>query len=183
MKGLSVFVAGLLLTGCATIRPGGPQATAELKNAKGEGVGTARFWEDAGGVRITTQVKGISPGKHGTHLHAVGKCDPPDFTTAGPHFNPGGKKHGLKNPAGPHAGDLPNLEVAADGSGRFEYVTKTVTLGPGPTSLFDADGSALVVHANPDDDVTDPTGNSGGRIACGVITKVAGSVGTPKSGY
>ena len=183
MKGHSVFVAGLLLTGCATMQPGSPQAMAELKNAKGEAVGTANFWEDANGVRITVQVKGISPGKHGTHLHAVGKCDPPDFITAGPHFNPGGKKHGLKNPAGPHAGDLPNLEVAADGSGWFEYVTRTVILGPGPTSLFDADGSALVVHANPDDDITDPTGNSGGRIACGVITKAAASAVTPKMGY
>jgi Cu-Zn family superoxide dismutase len=148
-----------------------PQATADLKNARGETVGAASLWEDAGGVRLAVQVRGIPGGRHGIHIHAVGKCDPPHFTTAGGHFNPGGKKHGLKSPAGPHAGDLPNLEVATDGAGRLEYVARLVTLGSGPTSLFDPDGSALVIHAAPDDETTDPTGNSGGRIACGVITK------------
>jgi Cu-Zn family superoxide dismutase len=118
-------------------------------------------------------VKGLPSGKHGFHLHAVGKCDPPEFTTAGAHFNPGRKRHGLKSAQGPHAGDLPNLEVGADGSGKLEYVTKLVTLGSGPASLFDADGTALVIHANPDDDVTDPTGNSGGRIACGTLRKAS----------
>jgi len=171
MKSLSLFVAGLMLTGCATMPAGSPQATAELKNARGEAVGTASFWEDANGVRLAVQVRDISPGRHGIHIHAVGKCDPPEFTTAGGHFNPGGKKHGLKTPAGPHAGDLPNLEVGTDRTGRIEYVTRLVTLGAGPTSLFDADGSALVIHANPDDETTEPTGNSGGRIACGVLTK------------
>jgi Cu-Zn family superoxide dismutase len=140
-----VVLAGLMLGGCATLMYGGPQATADLKNAKGEVVGTASFWEDAGGVRIIAEVRGIPPGKHGFHVHAVGKSDPPDFTTAGGHFNPGGKKHGLKSPQGPHA------------------------------------GSALVLHANPDDEVTDPTGNAGGRIACGLITKVAGAAG--RAGY
>ncbi len=171
MKSLSLFVAGLMLTGCATMPGGSPQATAELKNARGEAVGTASFWEDANGVRLAVQVRDSSPGRHGIHIHAVGKCDPPEFTTAGGHFNPGGKKHGLKTPAGPHAGDLPNLEVGTDRTGRIEYLTRLLTLGPGPTSLFDADGSALVIHANPDDETTDPTGNSGGRIVCGVITK------------
>ncbi len=183
MKGLSLLVAGLMLSGCAPMQSESPQATAELKNAKGETAGTANFWEDANGVRIAVQVRGISASRHGIHLHAVGKCDPPDFTTAGGHFNPGEKKHGLRTPDGPHAGDLPNLEVAADGTGRLEYVTKLLTLGGGPKSLFGANGSALVVHANPDDDVTDPMGNSGRRIACGVITKAVGSAWTPKSGY
>ena len=171
MRLLSVFGAALMLTGCATMPAERPQATAELKNAKGETVGVASFWEAAGGVRIAAQVRDMSPGRHGIHIHAVGKCDPPEFTTAGGHYNPEGKKHGLKSPTGPHAGDLPNLDVASDRTGRFEYVTMRVTLGPGPTSLFDADGSALVIHANPDDETTDPTGNSGGRIACGVLTK------------
>lgn len=175
MRQHSLIVLGLMLSGCATMQAGSPQATAELKNAKGEAVGSASFWEDANGVRVAAQVRGISTGRHGIHVHAVGKCDPPEFTTAGGHFNPGGKKHGLKTPVGPHAGDLPNLEVGADGTGRLEYANRRVTLGSGPTSLFDADGSALVLHANPDDDTTDPTGNSGGRIACGVITKAAGS--------
>ena len=178
-----IFVLALILAGCATLQYGSPEATAELKNAKGEVVGTARFWEDANGVRIMVQVRGISPGKHGTHVHAVGKCDPSEFTTAGGHFNPGGKKHGLRSPVGPHAGDLPNLEVAADGTGQLEYVTKLVTLAPGPTSLFDTDRSALVVHANPDDDITDPTGNSGGRIACGIIRKAPQPTPRPSSGY
>ncbi len=171
MKTLGILGVGLLLAGCATSQYGSPQATAQLKNARGEAVGTASFWEDASGVRILAQVRGISPGTHGIHLHAVGKCDPPEFTTAGGHFNPGNRKHGLRNPEGPHGGDLPNLQVAADGQGRLEYLTKLVTLAAGPTSLFDADGAALVVHAGADDEVSDPAGNSGGRIACGVLTK------------
>ncbi len=171
MKTLGILGVGLLLAGCATSQYGSPQATAQLKNARGEAVGTASFWEDASGVRILAQVRGISPGTHGIHLHAVGKCDPPEFTTAGGHFNPGNRKHGLRNPEGPHAGDLPNLQVAADGQGRLEYLTKLATLAAGPTSLFDADGAALVVHAGADDEVSDPAGNSGGRIACGVLTK------------
>ncbi len=171
MKTLGILGVGLLLAGCATLQDSSPQATAQLKNARGEVVGTANFWEDAGGVRILAQVQGIPPGTHGIHLHAVGKCDPPEFTTAGGHFNPGNRKHGLRSPEGPHAGDLPNLQVAADGKGRMEYVTKLVTLAAGPTSLFDADGTAVVVHAGADDEVSDPAGNSGGRIACGVLTK------------
>lgn len=171
MRPFSLFVTGLMLAGCATMPVASPQATAELKNTRGETVGTASLWEDASGVRIVAQVREFSPGRHGFHIHAVGKCDPPDFTTAGGHYNPEGKKHGLKSPAGPHAGDLPNLDVGTDRMGRLEYVTRLVTLGPGPASLFDPDGSALVIHANPDDEATDPTGNSGGRIACGVITK------------
>jgi len=183
MKALGGLLVGFMLSGCATMQYGTPQATAELKNAKGDAVGTANFWEDANGVRIAVQVRGISAGKHGIHIHAAGKCDPPGFMTAGGHFNPGGKKHGLKNSAGPHAGDLPNLEVAGDGTGQLEYLTKLVTLGAGPNSLFGPNGGALVVHANPDDDMTDPTGNSGGRIACGVIMKAAGSAVTPKTSY
>lgn len=177
MKGFAVLVLGLALTGCATMQPGSPQATADLKNTKGEAVGTASFWEDAGGVRVRAQLRGLSPGKHGFHIHAVGKCDPPDFMSSGGHFNPGGKKHGFKSQAGAHAGDLPNLEAGADGTASFDYVAQTVTLRAGPTSLFDADGSALVIHANPDDEVTDPTGNSGGRVACGVVRKATASAG------
>lgn len=183
MKALWLFVSGLMLGGCAILQFGSAQATAELKNANGEVVGTAGFWEDASGVRIVAQVRGIPTGKHGAHLHAVGKCDPPEFTTAAGHFNPGGKKHGLRSPAGPHAGDLPNLEVGADGAGRLEYVTRLVTLASGPTSLFDADGTALVIHADPDDEVTDPTGNSGGRIACGIVRKAPERTERRSPGY
>ena len=173
MRRLGIFAAGLMLAGCATTPFQNPQATAELKNAKGEAVGVARLWEDEGGVRFYADVRNIPAGKHGLHLHAVGKCDPPEFTTAGGHFNPEGKKHGLANPDGPHAGDLPNLDVAANGTGQLHYHVRRVTLGAGPASLLDADGTAVVIHANPDDNTTDPTGNSGGRIACGIIGKVS----------
>jgi Cu-Zn family superoxide dismutase len=117
------------------------------------------------------EARGVPPGLHGFHIHAVGKCDPPDFSSAGQHFNPTGKQHGALNPAGSHAGDLPNLNVGPDGVGRLETTTEQITLGTGPTSVWDADGSALVLHAAPDDFKTDPTGNAGARIACGVITK------------
>ncbi len=170
-----VISIGLALAGCASLQYGSPAATAELRNAKGEVVGRASFWEDAKGVRIVAEVQGIPAGAHGIHLHAVGKCDPPEFTTAGGHFNPGGKKHGFSNPAGPHAGDLPNLRVGPDGKGRLEYVATQVTLGAGATSLFGPDGTAVVLHARPDDDVTDPSGDSGARIACGIIRKGTGA--------
>ncbi|HSC72104.1 MAG TPA: superoxide dismutase family protein [Candidatus Methylomirabilis sp.] len=173
MRRLGIFVAGMMLAGCATTPFQNPQATAELKNAKGEVVGIATLWEDEGGVRFYADVRNLPAGKHGLHLHAVGKCDPPEFTTAGGHFNPEGKKHGLANPEGPHAGDLPSLDVTANGTGQLHYLVRRVTLGTGPASLLDADGTAVVIHANPDDNITDPTGNSGGRIACGVIGKVS----------
>jgi Cu-Zn family superoxide dismutase len=121
-------------------------------------------------VRVAVTGYRLPPGGHGLHIHAVGRCDPPDFTSAGGHFNPGGKQHGRSNPAGPHSGDLPNLVVAASGEAGLDITTKAITLGPGPNSIL-AQPTALVVHANPDDDRTDPTGNSGGRIACGVITR------------
>jgi Cu-Zn family superoxide dismutase len=108
---------------------------------------------------------------HGIHFHAVGRCDPPDFMSAGDHFNPTNRQHGQRNPQGPHAGDLPNLTVEANGTATYQATNALVTLGPGANSLLDADGSALVIHADPDDDVTDPAGNSGGRIACAVIAR------------
>ncbi|TMA12186.1 MAG: superoxide dismutase family protein [Deltaproteobacteria bacterium] len=121
----------------------------------------------------TANVKGLPPGLHAVHVHAVGKCEGPAFTSAGGHFNPTNKKHGLKNSEGPHAGDLPDMYVNKDGVGRYEVLMDNIRLGSGETSIFDADGSAVVVHASPDDNTTDPAGNSGDRIACGVITKAA----------
>ncbi len=144
-------------------------ARALLKDAKGEKVGTATLVEAKGGVTIAVKAQGLPPGTHGIHLHAVGKCDDPEFKSAGPHFNPEGKKHGMKNPEGHHAGDLPNLVVGADGKGEFKATVDGVTLGEGPASLLGPQGTALVVHASPDDEVTDPAGNSGARIACGVV--------------
>lgn len=177
-----LLAASLLLAGCAVaMGPAGPGATAELKNAQGRVVGQATFTEEGTAVRIVLDVRGLPSGEKGVHIHAVGRCDPPDFTSAGGHFNPLGKRHGLLNPAGPHAGDLPNIIVRADGSGRLEVANPRVGLGASPISLFDADGSALVIHAAPDDYKTDPTGNSGARIACGVIVRRAPAA--PRSGY
>lgn len=164
----------LAFTGCAGLtQPAAVPvtATAELRNAQGQPVGNATLSEVGGGVRVIVEARRLPPGAKGVHIHAVGKCDAPEFTTAGGHFNPANKKHGLDNPDGPHAGDLPNITIAADGSGRLESMNERISLGSGSNSILDADGAAIVIHAAADDFKTDPTGNSGGRIACGVITK------------
>ena len=158
-----VAAAGCSLSGA------GERATADLKDKDGKTVGMASFYETGNGVRVRLEVKGLSAGLHAVHIHAVGKCDAPAFTSAGGHFNPAQRKHGYKSPDGAHAGDLPNMLVAKDGTGRFEALTDAVTLRSGSNSIFDADGSALVVHAGVDDNITDPTGNAGDRAACGVI--------------
>ena len=133
-------------------------------------VGTAVLTQEGGGVRLLLTVAGLPPGDKGVHIHAVGRCEPPSFESAAGHFNPTNAEHGTANPRGPHAGDLPNLSVDATGWGHLEVTAKQITLDKGASSLFDADGSALVIHAGPDDLHTDPTGNSGARLACGVIT-------------
>ncbi|RIK56265.1 MAG: superoxide dismutase [Chloroflexi bacterium] len=152
-------------------------ATAELQNATGDTVGTATFTQAGDGpVQIHVEVTGLTdaqPGPHGIHIHETGACTP-DFAAAGGHFNPTGAQHGLDNANGPHAGDLPNIEFADDGSATYDTTTDLITLGEGDSSLFDADGSALVIHADADDQMTDPSGNSGDRIACGVIMQGAG---------
>ena len=172
MRGVVIVVLSSLLAGCAGMQPSGDTtAMSDLRNASGVSVGTATLTQVGGVVRIVLEAKGLTPGLHAFHIHAVGKCDPPDFASAGPHFNPTGRQHGALNAQGSHAGDLPNLNVGADGSGRLETASEQITLGTGAASLWDADGSSLVVHAAPDDFKTDPTGNSGARIACGVLTK------------
>jgi Cu-Zn family superoxide dismutase len=173
MKRLGILILGLLIGGCASLPYTRPDATAQLKNAQGTMVGVAALSEDEGGLRFFADVWGLPPGQHGIHLHAAGRCEPPDFTSAGGHFNPAAKKHGLMNPDGPHAGDLPNITVGADGTGQLNYLVRGVMLGSGAGSLFDADGTAVVIHAGPDDHRTDPAGNSGARIACGVIQKAS----------
>jgi Cu-Zn family superoxide dismutase len=176
----SILVALTLTGGCATapraIEPS-RMAWAELRNTSGESVGSAVLRQEDGRVRIVVQAGGLTPGRHGIHVHAVGQCQPPTFQSANGHFNPLGKKHGLENPEGAHGGDLPDLE--ADASGRTEYVAVTdrLTLGSGPTSIFDADGSAVVIHEKADDQRTDPSGNAGDRVLCGQL--VAG----PTSGF
>jgi Cu-Zn family superoxide dismutase len=147
------------------------QARADIQNAEGKSIGTVSLRPTKDGVVLTINVKGLPQGLHAVHFHSVGKCEGPAFTSAGPHFNPFGKKHGLKNPVGPHAGDLPDLYVQKNGVGTYEVLTDTITFGSGETSMFDADGTSLILHATADDNITDPAGNSGDRIACGVITK------------
>jgi len=160
----------VLLVTPAAARPPAPFAWAPIIDTAGDPVGSATFTQKKGTVRISAFAVGLTPGKHGIHIHTVGLCDPPDFLTAGVHFNPYNKQHGLQNPQGPHAGDLPNLVVREDGVGFLRAKTRRVSLKTGVVnSLFDTDGSALVIHALEDDQRTDPTGNSGARIACGVI--------------
>ena len=146
-------------------------ARAQLRDARANVVGTATLSELPGGVRVTLRVNGLKPGDHGFHIHAVGRCEPPDFTSAGAHFNPYGKHHGLANPDGPHAGDFPNLDVGADGTGSLDTTDSLVTLKEGPNSLFPPGGTPLIIHVDPDDEKTDPAGNSGARVACGVIER------------
>ena len=181
---LFVFVAALALAFVAgDVFAQGQQATVELKNAGGQVVGNATLIQQATGVQVRVQVSGLEPGQHGIHLHTVGKCEAPDFASAGGHFNPTAKKHGHDNPEGPHAGDLgnpPNMTVGTDRTGVLTATTNLVTLASGANSLMDADGSALVIHAGPDDNKTDPAGNSGGRVACGVIIPMAASL--PRTG-
>ena len=169
----AVAVVSLLLAGCAGVGapPSETTARAELRTASGQAVGTAVFTQVGRGVRVVLEAQGMPAGVKAVHVHAVGRCEGPNFTSAGDHFNPTSRQHGALNPAGAHAGDLPNITIAGDGRGRLESTTELITLLSGMTSVFDGSGSALVIHAAPDDFRTDPTGNSGARIACGVITR------------
>lgn len=147
-----------------------PAARATLRDGLGKTVGSATFTEVDGGVRVVASVV-ATPGPHGFHIHAVGKCSGPDFKSAGGHFNPGAREHGLENVKGAHSGDMPNLVVLADGTGKADFVAKGATLGGGAGSLFQAGGTAVVLHAAADDLKSDPAGNAGDRVACGVIER------------
>jgi len=165
---------GLVMLAGSAVAGGSSRAHGTFVDAAGNAVGWAQLVEDARGiVHVNVHVDGLAPGKHGIHIHAVGACSP-TFAAAGGHYNPLGHQHGLLNPSGAHAGDLPNLVVNPDGVGRLTGVTDGVTITSGPTTLFDdtpgAVGSAFIIHANEDDQLTDATnGNSGARIACAVI--------------
>ena len=168
------LAAGALACGGRTPGPGGmplaePVATAELQDAAGKRIGVATFTSADSGAYLAVSVAGLPPGEHGVHFHQNGDCTPPAFTTAGPHFNPAGRQHGLENPEGPHAGDLPNLRVEPDGSADTSFRLAPDLLRSGAASLLEPRATALVIHARPDDQRTDPSGNSGDRIACGVI--------------
>jgi len=162
---LTVLTAGCLVSLSAEAQT----AKASLKDAAGKDVGQVELLQTPHGVLIKLSVKGVPAGDHAFHIHAVGKCEPP-FTSAGPHFNPANRKHGMEAADGAHAGDMPNLHIPPSGELVVEVANPMISLAKGqPNSVFDADGSAIVIHAGADDYRSDPAGNAGDRIACGVI--------------
>jgi Cu-Zn family superoxide dismutase len=168
-----VLLACLALTVLASpARPDTQFAVAELHNPQGELVGMATLAEGDDGVRIAVNLFNMPPGVHALHIHAAGSCEQPDFKSAKGHFNPYGRKHGLQSPDGPHAGDLLNINVGPDGTGWAVVTAPLVTLGKGNHSLFREGGTALMIHQGPDDYVSDPAGDAGPRVACGVIQSV-----------
>jgi Cu-Zn family superoxide dismutase len=176
LNGLALATLAALATGaCMTdgaatagAEQEGPEAGAALVGADGQSMAEAHVIQVRGLLRVELEAAGLRPGTYGAHIHAVGRCDPPGFESAGPHWNPGGRRHGSENPQGPHQGDLPNLEVDAEGRGLIIFAVENASLR-GANPLLDADGAAVVIHAGTDDYRTDPSGNSGARIACGVL--------------
>ncbi|RVT43982.1 superoxide dismutase family protein [Sphingobium algorifonticola] len=148
-----------------------PSASAALRGADGTAHGTARIEQTTSGLTVTLSAIAVPPGIHAVHVHTTGTCTAPDFASAGGHWNPMGRQHGMDNPNGSHMGDMPNMTVGADGTGTLVYTIAGGTLTDGANPLFDADGAAIVIHAKADDNVSDPAGNAGGRIACGVLAK------------
>jgi Cu-Zn family superoxide dismutase len=165
--GVLAFAACMLLAMQALA--GGTAATV-LKDGSGKEVGKAELTDTPNGILIKLTLDGVPAGEHAFHVHETGKCEPPDFKSAGGHYNPDKTKHGLLNPQGPHAGDMPNIHVPADGKLTVEVLNGLVTID-GERALLDDDGSALVLHGMPDDYKSDPAGHAGDRIACGVLAK------------
>lgn len=170
-------VAALLSTVAVLPSSAETLANAQLKDSSGKAIGDVDLMQTPAGVLIKLQLKGVAPGEHAFHVHAVGKCEAP-FESAGPHFNPASHKHGMMSGEG-HAGDMPNLHVPQSGELSVELVNSAISLDKGkPNSVFDNDGSALVIHAKADDYKSDPAGNAGDRIACGVIQQSGATVGS-----
>ena len=172
---LAAALLGLSVLACASMRSapseggGVTSAMATLRDASGVTVGTASLSQTSSGVLVSASLSGLGSGTHAIHVHEAGRCDAPEFTTAGAHFNPEQKQHGYRNPAGAHAGDMPNVSLPASGALTFDVLLPRAALS-GKNALLDGDGAAIVVHASADDYQTDPAGNSGTRVACGVIT-------------
>ena len=170
--------AALPLASCATrvrdmpepARQPPASAAAQLRDPGGRVVASASASEVGDALRVRVEASGLAPGVYGAHLHSVGRCDAPSFESAGPHWNPTNRQHGRDNPRGQHLGDLPNLLVGTDRRGSFEFTIPGAALSNGPRRALDADGTAVIVHARPDDYRTEPSGNSGARIACGVLS-------------
>lgn len=168
---ISLSLSALLVAGCVPSVSSGTKAAAvaDLVDATGKPAGTAIVTESTDGLWLDVSVKGVMAGPHGLHVHTVGKCEAPDFATAGGHWNPTAHQHGHKNPQGPHAGDAPNLIANAKGAGRLKTWLGAGLIASGETPLLDADGAAVVLHADADDEMTDPSGKSGKRILCGIL--------------
>jgi len=169
----TLFLLILFPAGMAFSQAAPKSAHADLANTQGQKIGTAKITSTATGVKIAVNVADLTPGEHGIHIHTAGKCEAPAFTTAGGHFNPTNAHHGSHNAQEPHphAGDLGNLTVDQSGKGKAQFTVEGATLGDGANSLFHDGGTSLVIHAKADDLMSDPSGNSGDRVACGVIEK------------
>ena len=170
--GLALVALGGCATNAATEQPAAAApatAAADLRDASARSWARASAGQVGDSVRIAIDASGMAPGAYAAHVHTTGQCTPPDFTSAGSHWNPTDQKHGKDNPQGMHKGDLPNLLIGADGRGTLEYMIPAASLAAGAAPLLDADGAAVVIHAKPDEYRSDPAGNAGARVACGVL--------------